>query len=166
MRASATAAYYPAVTREGRGRRPRSRSGETRPHTRSRLALCLLAPAAAAAQTRYAELSVAVPGTPGVHTSAVRRAPFAFDLLGARWQARPGVSVEARARAFDGRWSAWTSLEADGGGRVSHAEPVWVKGSDALQLRVRGAVRARARRARRGRPEPAAPRPRPGRRAR
>ena len=105
------------------------------------LALCLLAPATASAQTRYAELSVTMPGSRGVHTSAVRRAPFAFDLLGARWQARPGAGVEARARAFGGRWSAWTNLQADGSGPVSHAEPVWVEGSDVLQLRVRGAVR-------------------------
>ena len=65
--------------------------------------LCLLAPAAANAQTRYAELSLAVPVTAGVHTLSVRPAPFAFDLLGARWQARPGVSVEGgRARSTAG----------------------------------------------------------------
>jgi N-acetylmuramoyl-L-alanine amidase len=105
------------------------------------LLLLLLAPGAAAAQTRYAELSVSVPGTPGAHTSAVRQAPFAFDLLGARWQAGPGVTVEVRARGVRGPWSAWTTLEADDGGAVSHADPVWVAGSKLLQLRVRGALR-------------------------
>ena len=101
----------------------------------------LLAPAgAAAAPTRYAELTVATPGTPGVHLLPTRRAPFAFDLLGARWSARPGARVEVRARGSRGAWSRWATLEADGGGAVSHADPIWVAGSDRLQLRVRGDV--------------------------
>lgn len=106
------------------------------------LAGCLLlAPAGAtAAPTRYAELTVAGPATPGVHLLPPRRAPFAFDLLGARWSARPGTRVEVRARGSRGPWSPWTTLEADAGGPVSHAEPVWVKGSDRLQVRVHGAV--------------------------
>ena len=106
------------------------------------LLLCLLlAPAgAAAAPARYAELTVAGPGTPGVHLLAPRRAPFAFDLLGARWSARPGARIEIRARGARSPWSPWTTLEADRGGPVSHAEPIWVAGSDRLQVRVRGSV--------------------------
>ena len=104
------------------------------------LALLVLAPAAAAAPTRYGELRVDVPGTPGVHVLAPQRAPFAFDLLGARWRARPGVAVDVRARGADSPWSRWTRLDPGEGGPVSHAEPVWLPGSDALQLRVRGAV--------------------------
>jgi N-acetylmuramoyl-L-alanine amidase len=104
------------------------------------LALLACAPAAAAAPGRYAELSVAVPATAGVHVAPPQRAPFAFDLLGARWHSRPGVAVEVRARGSRGPWSPWTKLEADGGGAVSHAEPVWMAGSELLQLRVRGAV--------------------------
>ena len=106
------------------------------------LLLCLLlAPAGAtAAPARYAELTVAAPGTPGVHLLPPRRVPFAFDLLGARWSARPGARVEVRARGDRSRWSPWATLEADAGGAVSHAEPIWVAGSDRLQLRVHGAV--------------------------
>jgi hypothetical protein len=103
--------------------------------------LSLLAPGAAAAHTRYGEFSVTVPGRPGLYTSPPRRAPFAFDLVGARWHARPGVAIEVRARASRGPWSPWTRLEAGSGGATSHAEPVWVAGSDVLQLRARGAVR-------------------------
>ena len=102
----------------------------------------LAAPAgASAAQTRYGELTVVAPGTPGTHILPVRRAPFAFDLLGARWNARPGVSVAVRARGGHGPWSPWTGLAADGGGPVAHADPVWVAGSDELQLRVTGPLR-------------------------
>ena len=46
-----------------------------------------------------------------------------------------------RTRASSGAWSPWTRLEADGGGPVSHAEPVWLPGSRLLQVRVRGAGR-------------------------
>ncbi|HET6174844.1 MAG TPA: N-acetylmuramoyl-L-alanine amidase [Gaiellales bacterium] len=106
------------------------------------VAACLLAaPVSSAASTRYGELSLRAPATPGLHLLPVQRAPFAFDLLGARWPARAGVSVEVRARAIAGPWSAWTRLAADGGGRVSHAEPVWVPGSRLFQVRLRGAVR-------------------------
>jgi hypothetical protein len=105
------------------------------------IALLVAAPGARAAPTRYGELTVVAPGTPGTHVLAVRRAPFAFDLLGARWRARPGVAVAVRARGSHGAWSPWTSLAADGGGPVAHADPVWVAGSDELQLRVTGALR-------------------------
>ena len=50
--------------------------------------LLAFAPGAAAAPTRYGELAVAAPATPGFHVLPPRAAPFAFDLLGARWRAR------------------------------------------------------------------------------
>jgi hypothetical protein len=107
------------------------------------LALLVFAPAASAAGTRYGELSLRAPGTPGTHVLPVQSAPFGFDLLGARWRARAGASVEVRTRAGSAPWSAWTRLEADAGGAVSHAEPVWVPGSRRLQVRVRGVARVR-----------------------
>ena len=94
------------------------------------LALLVLAPAAAAAPTRYGELEVDVPRTPGVHVLAPQRAPFAFDLLGARWRALPGVAVDVRARGARSAWSHWTRLDPGEGGPVSHAEPVWLPGGD------------------------------------
>jgi hypothetical protein len=104
------------------------------------LALLVFAPAAAAASPRYGELTVDAPGTPGVHVLAPRRAPFAFDLLGGRWRALPGVAVDVRVRGARSHWSHWTRLGPGEGGPVSHAEPVWIPGSDVLQVRVRGAV--------------------------
>jgi hypothetical protein len=104
-------------------------------------AVLALAPSAHAAQTRYAELSVAAPGTPGTHVLAPRRAPFAFDLVGARWQARAGASVAVRTRGATGSWSPWTALDVDGAAAVAHSDPVWIAGSRELQLRVRGPVR-------------------------
>jgi N-acetylmuramoyl-L-alanine amidase-like protein len=105
------------------------------------LAACVLAlaPAAGAATTRYAELTVATRAAASVQLLPVRRAPFAFDLLGARWRARSGVDVRVRVRGVRGRWSRWLRLAPDGSGPVSHAEPIWVPGSDSVQLRVRGA---------------------------
>ena len=111
------------------------------------MACLLLAPAAAAdgldpsAHTRYGELALSARGTAGLHVLPVRRAPFTFDLLGARWAARAGSEVEVRTRGSSGAWSRWTHLEADGGGPISHAEPVWVPGSRLLQVRMRGAGR-------------------------
>ena len=102
-------------------------------------AFLLTAPAASAAGTRYGELVVTAPGTPGTHLLPVQRAPFAFDLLGARWRARAGGAVAVRTRGSSGQWSPWTRLEADGAGPVSHAEPIWLPGSRLLQVRVRGA---------------------------
>jgi hypothetical protein len=106
-------------------------------------ALLLFAPAASAAGTRYGELSLRVPRSPGLHVLPVQRAPFAFDLLGGRWSAGAGASVEVRTRAASAPWSPWTRLEADAGGAVSHAEPVWLPGSRLLQVRVRGTARVR-----------------------
>ncbi len=103
------------------------------------LALLAFAPGAGAATARYAELAVATAGAPGGGVLPALRAPFAFDLLGARWAARPGVTVEVRARGGGHAWSPWTRLTPDAGGPVSHAEPIWIPGSDTVQLRVRGA---------------------------
>jgi N-acetylmuramoyl-L-alanine amidase-like protein len=102
--------------------------------------LLAVAPAAGAAPARYAELTVTAPSAPGLHLLPPRRAPFAFDLIGARWSARPAVVVEVRARGGTRPWSRWSRLAADAGGTVSHAEPVWIAGSDVVQLRVRGAA--------------------------
>jgi hypothetical protein len=104
------------------------------------LALLVLAPVAAAAPSRYGELSLDAPGTPGVHVLAPQRAPFAFDLLGARWRALPGAAVDVRVRGVHSPWSSWTRLDPGEGGPVSHAEPVWIPGSESLQLRVHGAL--------------------------
>ncbi len=101
--------------------------------------LLALVPSAEAAATRYREVVVATPQSAGTRLMPPRAAPFAFDLLGARWTARPGAIVDVRARARGGPWSRWTTLEAPPGGMVSHAEPVWVAGSTHFQLRVRGA---------------------------
>jgi hypothetical protein len=102
--------------------------------------LALAVPAASAAGTRYGELALTAPDTPGTHLLPVQRAPFAFDLLGGRWRARTGVAVAVRTRGRSGPWSPWARLEADAGGPVSHAEPIWVPGSRLLQVRVRGAL--------------------------
>jgi hypothetical protein len=104
-------------------------------------ALLVLAPAAHAAATRYGELTVRAPGTPGSHVLPPQRAPFAFDLVGARWIARPGAAVAVRTRAAAGAWSQWTTLVADRGGAVAHADPAWLAGSRVLQVRVRGPLR-------------------------
>jgi hypothetical protein len=104
------------------------------------VALLACAPGASASPTRYVELSVTVPSTPGVHLSSPRRAPFAFDLVGARWLGRSGATVEVRTHGSRGPWSPWAKLDADAGGPVSHGEPAWVAGSEVLQLRVHGAV--------------------------
>ncbi len=104
-------------------------------------ALLALAPAAHAAATRYGELTVGAPGTAGSHVLPPQRAPFAFDLVGARWNAHPGVTVAVRARAAAGPWSPWTTLDADPGGAVAHADPVWLAGSRVLQVRVGGPLR-------------------------
>ena len=100
--------------------------------------LLAFAPAAQAAATRYGELTVRAPGTAGTHILPPQRAPFAFDLVGARWNARPGTAVAVRTRAAAGVWSAWTTLDADPGGSVAHADPAWLAGSRVLQVRVRG----------------------------
>jgi hypothetical protein len=103
--------------------------------------LLALAPPAGAAEVRYAELTVAVPRSSGEHVLAPQRAPFAFDLAGARWRARPGATVALRARATSGRWSPWTTLAADTSDAVAYSDPVWLPGSRVLQIRVRGPLR-------------------------
>jgi hypothetical protein len=98
-------------------------------------ALLLSVPAVAgAAGTRLASLPVT--------TGAPVRAPFSFDLVGARW--RGSGQVELRTRRA-GRWSRWSLLSpgedvAPAPG-VSVAEPVWTGGGDAIQLRRTGSVR-------------------------
>jgi len=104
-------------------------------------ALLCCAPAASATGTRYGELLLRAPGGPGAHVLPVQRAPFAFDLVGARWATEPGAAVDLRARGAAGPWSRWTRLQVDAAGATSRAEPVWLPGSRLLQVRVRGAGR-------------------------
>ncbi len=104
-------------------------------------ALLCFVPAAPAAGTRYGELLVRSPGGPNAHVLPAQRAPFVFDLVGARWAAGAGAAVDLRTRGARGAWSAWTRLEADASGATSHAEPVWLPGSRLLQVRVRGVTR-------------------------
>ncbi|MDX6566900.1 MAG: hypothetical protein QOE10_2562, partial [Gaiellales bacterium] len=99
-------------------------------------ALLLSAPAVAgAADVRLASLPVA--------GSAPVRAPFAFDLVGARW--RGSGRVELRSRSESGPWSSWALLPPGedvrpaGGGSVS--EPVWTGRGRVVQLRAAPSVR-------------------------
>ncbi len=94
-------------------------------------ALLLSAPAVAgAADVRLASLPV----TGG----AVVRAPFAFDLVGARWSG--SGQVELRSRTDAGAWSSWTTLTAGEDVHptpgVSVAEPVWTGSGRLVQLRA------------------------------
>jgi hypothetical protein len=100
-------------------------------------ALLLSAPAVAgAADVRLASLPVA--------GSAPVRAPFAFDLVGARWRGT-GV-VELRSRTNTGRWSSWTPLspgdDVHPSRGISVAEPVWTGQGRIVQLRAPPSVRA------------------------
>jgi hypothetical protein len=61
------------------------------------VAFLLFAPAAGAAtaaHTRYGELLLTAPAT-GLHMLPAQRAPFSFDLVGARWAARARHSRRA-----------------------------------------------------------------------
>ena len=107
------------------------------------VALLLFAPAASAAGTRYGELSLAAPATPGTPCPAGAARAVRVRPAGRALAARAGSAVEVRTRANSAPWSAWTRLQADAGGAVSHAEPVWLPGSRLLQVRVRGAARVR-----------------------
>src|SRR5882757_8692697 len=94
-------------------------------------ALLLSAPAVAgAAGVRLASLPVA--------GSAPVRAPFAFDLVGARW--RGSGRVELRSRSESGPWSSWALLPAGEdvrpGRGVSVSEPVWTGSGRVVQLRA------------------------------
>jgi len=99
-------------------------------------ALLLSAPAVAgAADARLASLPV-VGGAPV-------RAPFTFDLVGARWKGDGHVSL--RSRSEGGAWTAWTTLApgedvrpARGG---SVAEPVWTGTGRIVQLRASRSIR-------------------------
>jgi hypothetical protein len=99
-------------------------------------ALVLSAPAVAgAAATRLASVPVA--------GGAPVRAPFAFDLVGARW--RGTGHVELRSRTRSGAWSSWSALSpgedvAPARG-VTVAEPIWTGTGRIVQLRASPAVR-------------------------
>jgi flagellar hook assembly protein FlgD len=115
-------------------------------------ALLLSAPAVAgAADVRLASLPVS--------GSAPLRAPFAFDLVGARWSGRG--HVELRSRTSAGAWTEWRALtpgeDARPGSGVSVAEPVWTGAGRLVQLRSTGAVRALRAIVVNGGPGPSAP---------
>ena len=97
--------------------------------------LLTLPAVAGAAGVRLASLPVT--------SGAALRAPFAFDLVGARW--RGSGQVELRVLRA-GRWGAWTRLapgeDVHPSPGVQVAEPVWTGGGDAVQLRRVGAIRA------------------------
>jgi N-acetylmuramoyl-L-alanine amidase len=100
-------------------------------------ALLLSAPAVAgAADVRLASLPVT--------GSAPVRAPFGFDLVGARWQG--AGAVELRSRTETGRWTRWTPLspgeDVHPSQGVSVAEPVWTGEGRVVQLRASGSVHA------------------------
>jgi flagellar hook assembly protein FlgD len=100
-------------------------------------ALLLSAPAVAgAADVRLASLPVG--------GSAPVRAPFAFDLVGARWSGRG--HVELRSRTPTGAWTAWSTLapaeDVRPGSGSSIAEPVWTGRGRLVQLRSSGPVSA------------------------
>ena len=116
-------------------------------------ALLAAAPAASAAAPvpRVASTAVQATVAPGGRTLAAGRirltpvveAPFVFDLAGARWRGSGRPVVAMRIRSAPGRWGAWTVLTAldparEGPAGVVHGEPVWAKGSSAVQLRVTG----------------------------
>ncbi len=100
-------------------------------------ALLLSAPAVAgAADVRLASLPVA--------GSAPVRAPFGFDLVGARWKG--SGRVELRSRTDGGRFGRWQLLSAGEDVHpapgVSVAEPVWTGSGRVVQLRASGSVHA------------------------
>jgi hypothetical protein len=100
-------------------------------------ALFLSAPAVAgAADVRLASLPIG--------SSAPVRAPFAFDLVGARWSGRG--QVELRSRTPRGSWTAWSVLapgeDLRPGSGASVAEPLWTGRGRLVQLRSSGPVRA------------------------
>jgi flagellar hook assembly protein FlgD len=71
------------------------------------------------------------------------RAPFAFDLVGARWHG--SGRVELRSRDESGPWSSWALLPAGEdvrpAGGVSVSEPVWTGSGRVVQLRAARSVR-------------------------
>ena len=172
MRASGIAAYTRPLPREGRGGRPRSRSGEGRAHplpAARRLLLLVLAPAcgrgcAHALRRAHRWRRPARRACTCCRRSGRRSRSTCSARAGARGRAS---SVEVRAHAPPGALVALDDGSSPpAAGRVSHAEPVWVAGSDTLQVRVRGAlgrVRLALVAADRSplRPAARAPRPRP-----
>jgi hypothetical protein len=74
-----------------------------------------------------------------------------FDLVGVEWRGAASPAIRLRARSHSGRWSRWTLLETEGdgpdpgearGGTRRLSAPVWAGGSDRVQLRASGRVRA------------------------
>ena len=100
-------------------------------------ALLLSAPAVAgAADVRLASLPIG--------SSAPVRAPFAFDLVGARWSGRGQVELRSRsgARELDGVVRARARRGPASGSGASVAEPLWTGRGRLVQLRSSGPVRA------------------------
>ena len=109
------------------------------------LALVLVpAPAAHASTTHHA--SVPVPLEAGRSEAGWRvlapvRAPFRFEMAGVRWRSDGPVRFALRTRTTGGAWTSWTPAERlDSSAR---SEPVWARGSRAVQVRVRGPGRLR-----------------------
>src|SRR5262249_45907942 len=72
-------------------------------------------------------------------------APIQFDMLGLHWQG--AGTVDYRTRSLTGRWSAWTTADAD----LPQTKPPWHFGnldwtgpSDAVQFRNHGVTHLRA----------------------
>ena len=68
----------------------------------------------------------------------VRRAPIAFDLVGATWAGPDSIRAQVRARGGRG-WTRWVPLTRDEPGE---SEPVWVGRSQLVQVRFNGHPRA------------------------
>jgi flagellar hook assembly protein FlgD len=94
-------------------------------------AFVLCAPGVAgAADSRLASLPVA--------DGAPIRAPFAFDLVGARWHGQG--HVELRSRTVSGGWSGWSALapgeDVAPASGITVAEPIWTGTGRIVQLRA------------------------------
>jgi flagellar hook assembly protein FlgD len=81
----------------------------------------------------------------GSRSLAAAAAPIRFDMLGLHWQGHGSVTY--RTRSVTGRWSAWTTADAD----LPQTNPPWHFGNldwtgeaDAAQFRSEGVTRLRA----------------------
>jgi hypothetical protein len=63
-----------------------------------------------------------------------------FNLVGLHWQGEG--TPWFRTRGLDGRWTGWEAADDDWGrvGVWRRSNPVWTGGSDAIQVRTKGAV--------------------------